>query len=288
LSIKTKLIGGASALAIAGGMLAFAAPAANAAVTQIGSCQNLLALGSAKSTTINPASGKPYGITDGDNRDGALSAKGVDPTTLKGPNLGSCNFPVNVAQGVPNSDKPVGVWPNGSKSIVKWGTKLFSREFDCNIVDTSDTTEWSPSGTLSFTFTGTEPTSLKAPALTAQVTVDGFTDPDSNPATPSDVVGFHGLVIKGAALGSDVNGETEFDPTVKDKTAVYPPVPGDPNNGGYFGYKFDLGGALGCQDGPAGPFGPANILLFNNGSVGGQSQLLNAPVAGITFTKGTA
>ena len=45
MSIKTKLIGGISALTLAGGMLAVAAPAANAAVTQIGSCQNLLAIG---------------------------------------------------------------------------------------------------------------------------------------------------------------------------------------------------------------------------------------------------
>src|SRR6478609_1618942 len=112
LSIKTKLIGGASALAIAGGMLAFAAPAANAAVTTIGTCQNLLALGSAKSTTINPATGKGYGITDKDDLDGALSTKGVDPNLNKGTNLGSCNFPTagssGGSQGIPNSDKPVG------------------------------------------------------------------------------------------------------------------------------------------------------------------------------------
>src|SRR3954471_10176324 len=101
LSIKTKLIGGASALAIAGGMLAFAAPAANAAVTQIGSCQNLLALGSAKSSTINPGTGKPYGIADVDNIDGAIGAKGVDPSVNKGTNLGTCSFPSNATNGVP-------------------------------------------------------------------------------------------------------------------------------------------------------------------------------------------
>jgi hypothetical protein len=283
LSIKTKLIGGASALAIAGGMLAFAAPAANAAVVQIGSCQNLLALGTAKSATINPSTGKNYGITDQDNLDGAIGAKGVDPNTLKGTNLGSCSFPSNATQGVPNSDKPVGTWTSGTKNLTKWSTKLYSREFDCDTTDTTDTTEWSPSGALSMTFTQITTTTLKNEALTAQVTVDGFTDPDNNPATPSDVVGFHGIVTKGDALGSDVTGETEFDPTIKDKTVTYPTP--SANTGAYFGYNFDVGAALGCTTATK---GDANITLFNNGSVGGNSQLLGIPVAGIKFFKGTA
>jgi len=277
LSIKTKLIGGISALTLAGGMLAVAAPAANAAVTQIGSCQNLLAIGTAKSTTINPVTGKGYGITDRDNLDGALSTKGVDPAVNKGTNLGTCSFPVNTTQGVPDADKPPTVWSNGTKTITKWGTKLFSREFDCNTTDTLDTTEWAPSGALSITFSQITAVSLKNEAITAQVTVDGFDDGDNDPATPSDVVNFHGIVTKGAALGSDVVGQTEFDPIVADKTQTT----GTP----YFGYQYDLGNALGCQD--ATP-NNANITAFMNGSVGGQSQLLGAPVAGIKFNKGTA
>jgi hypothetical protein len=277
LSIKTKLIGGASALAIAGGMLAVAGPPAGAVVTTIGTCNNLLALGSAKSSTINPSTGKAYGITDLDNLDGSIGSKGVDRNVVKGTNIGSCNFPSNVAEGVPDGGKPVAVWSNGTKTLTKWSTKLFSREFDCDVTDTTDTTEWAPSGTLSMTFTQIIASTGKNAAITAAVTVDGFTDPDNNPATPSDVVSFHGLVTKGAALGADVSGETEFDPTIKDKTQTT----GTP----YFGYQFDVGGALGCST-PA--KGDANILLFNNGDDGaGNSQLLVLPVAGVTFTKGT-
>jgi len=288
LSIKTKLIGGISALTLAGGMLAFAAPAANAAVVQVGSCQNLLAQGSAKSTTVDITTGKAFGITDRDNLDGAISAKGVDPNTLKGTTLGTCSFPSNATQGVPDSSKPPVVWPSGNKSVSKWGTKLFSREFDCDTTDTTDTTEWSPSGSLSLTFSPTSDLNSlgKAQAITASITVDGFTDPDSNPATPSDVVAFHGIVSKGAALGTDVKGETEFDPTAKNKDAVYPPTGADGEiPGSYFGYTFDIGAALGCTTPTK---GDANIVTFNNGSVGGQSQLLGIPVAGIKFTKGTA
>ena len=282
MSIKTRLLAGASALAMAGSMMAFAAPA-GATVTTLGTCQNILALGSAKSSTINPGTGKPYGIADVDNIDGSLSAKGVDPNTLKGTVLGSCSFPANVANGVPNAGKPVGVWTNGTHTLTKWSTKLYSREFDCDTTDTGDMTEWSPSGALSMTFadTSTVNGTPKNNAITAQVTVDGFKDPDGNPMTNdlSDVVEFHGIVTKGAVLGADVKGETEFDPTIKSKTAVYP------GSGAYFGYDFDLGGALGCSTATK---GDANITNFNNGSVGGQSQLLGIPVAGITFTKGVA
>jgi hypothetical protein len=289
LSIKAKLIGGTSALVMAGGMLAFAAPAANAAVTTVGTCQNLLALGSAKSTTINPVTGKGYGITDRDNLDGALSAKGVDPTTNKGTALGSCSFPntgnVSGGNGVPDNSKPAGIFAAGTHTVTKWSTKLFSREFDCNTTDTGDTTEWSPSGALSLTFADLN-TASKPEAITAQVTVDGFTDPDNNPATPSDVVAFHGIVIKGAALGADVAGETEFDPTVVDKTQTAGPGTYDGVNvhPPYFGYNYDLADGLACQDATA---NNANILTYMNGSVGGHSQLLLTPVAGITFTKGS-
>jgi len=280
LSIKTKLIGGVSALAMAGGMLAFVAPAANATVTTIGTCQKLKALGTAKSTTINPATSKPYGITDLDNLDGSIAGKGVDPLVNKGTALGSCNFPSNSAQGVPNSDKPVGLWTQGTstKTLTKWSTKLFSREFDCDTTDVTDNTEWPPSGALSLTFTDTNPTSLKAVSITAQITIDGFTDPDNNPASPSDVVKFHGIVNKGAALGADVAGESEFDPTIADKTQT--------TNTPYFGYAFDINAALGCTTATK---GDANITTFVNGSSQtNTSELLGLPVAGLKFNKGVA
>jgi hypothetical protein len=286
LSIKTKLIGGTSALVLAGSMMAFAGPPAGAAVTTIGTCKNLLALGTAKSTTINPVTSKAYGITDRDNLDGALAAKGVDPTTNKGTVLGSCSFVAG--QGVPDAGKPVGLFAGGTHTITKWSTKLFSREFDCNTTDVTDNTEWSPSGALSLTFADTANVNAvpKPNAITAQVTVDGFTDPDNNPATPSDVVAFHGIVTKGAALGSDVNGETEFDPTVVDKTQTSMPGPYTGSvNPPYAGYQYDLANGLACQDATA---NNANILTYMNGSVGDHSQLLLTPLSGITFTKGTA
>jgi hypothetical protein len=277
LSIKTKLIGGTSALVLAGSMMAFAGPPAGAVVTTVGTCQNLLALGTAKSSTVG------LGITDQDNLDGSLSTKGVDPNTNKGLNLGSCNFVAN--QGVPDAAKPPSTFAGGSHSVTKWGTKLFSREFDCDTTDTTDNTEWAPSGALSITFGGPLNGSGKADALTAQVTVDGFTDGDPN--TPgnqtSDVVNIHGIVTKGVALGADLTGQTEFDPTVKDKTVTTGATTG-PFGNAYFGYAFDINAAVGCTTATK---GDANITAFNNGSVAGKSQILGLPVSGLTLSKGT-
>jgi hypothetical protein len=266
LSIKTRLIGGTSALVLAGSMLAFAAPAAHAAVLSVGGCDNLLALGTAKSTTVGD------GITDKDNQDVSIATKGVGTPSKTDP-LGTCSFASGLS--TPNAAKPPVKGFSGTKHVAKWGTKLFSPESDCNTSDTGDLTEWPLNGSLSITFSDLT-AALKPEALTAQVTVDGFTDPDNNPGTPGDVVSFHGLVIKGDAAGADVSGETEFDPTVKDKTQT--------TNTPYVGYQYDLGNAGGCADAtPAN----ANITAFNNGSVGGQSQLLGLPVSGLDFTIGS-
>jgi hypothetical protein len=261
-AISVFAVGG---LALGG--LAALAPVSGATVIATGQCNNLLALGSAKSTTV----GK--GVTDADNRDVSVASKGVDPNTKGGTNLGTCAF--NSGTSNPDSSKPPIKGYNGFKSVKKWSTKLFSPEADCNTADTADATEWPINGVLAVTFTDLTPVTLKNQALSAQIAVDGFSDPDNDPDTPSDVVEFHGLVTKGVGAGADVTGQTEFDPTFKDSTQTTATP--------YFGYNFDLGGAIGCTT-PA--VDDANILLFNNGSVGGNSQLLGLPVAGIQFTIG--
>jgi len=284
LSIKTRLIGGTSALVLAGSMIAFAAPAAHAAVLSVGGCTNLLALGTAKSTGVG------HGITDKDNQDGSVSSKGVDPNNNKGTSLGACGF--NGGLSTPDAGKPPVKGYSGIKTVAKWGTKLFSPETDCNTTDgtsgpnPTDNTEWPLNGTLSLTFTDLTAAS-KAQALTAQIVVDGFTDGD--PSTPlvqdtSDVVSFHGIVIKGVAAGADVTGETEFDPTVKDKTVTTGATAG-PFGNAYFGYAFDVAAAVGCTDDAS--VNPANITAFNNGSVSNASQILGLPVSGINFTIGS-
>jgi len=256
-----KAFGAAAVGTLVLGGIGIAAPSSHATVLPVGSCTNLLAIGGAKSTTVGD------GVTDKDNQDVTIGSKGVDPSLKGGTNLGSCSF--NAGLSTPDAAKPPVKGYNGTKNVSAWGTKLFSPEADCNTADTTDTTEWPINGTLSDTFTDGN-------KMSAAITVTGFTDPDSDPSTPSDVVAFRGLVIKGVAAGADVAGESEFDPIIKDKTqTTYTP---------YIGYQFDIGAALGCT---TATIGDANVTAFMNGSVGGVSQLLGLPVAGVNLTIGT-
>ena len=247
--------------------IGFAAPSSQAVVTAVGNCQNLLAIGGAKSTI------PLQGITDSNNRDVSIGGKGVDPAVNKGTNLGSCSFASGLS--TPDGAKPPVKGYSGTKSVIKWGTKLFSPEADCDQTDTTDLTEWPLNGTLSATFADLNGGG-KNNGFSAAITITGFSDPDSNPATASDVVEFRGLVTKGVAAGADVNGQSEFDPIVKDKLQLTATP--------YFGYSFDVLAAIGCTTPTQ---GDANVTSFMNGSVGGVSQLLGLPVSGVNLTIGT-
>lgn len=259
-----KVLGAAAVGTLVVSGLGLTAQSSSAVVTPVGSCVDLLAIGKAKSTTLLPV---PLGISDQDNADVSIGAKGVDPNLKGGTNLGSCNFAAGLS--TPDGAKPPVKGYNGNKPVTKWGTKLFSPEADCDQTDTGDTTEWPLNGALSMAF-------ADGFKLSAAIVVTGFTDPDNDPNTPSDVVSFAGLVTKGVAAGADVAGESEFDPIVKDTTQLtYTP---------YTGYQFDIAAAVGCTTATQ---GDGNILNFMNGSVGGVSQLLGLPVAGIAFTIGS-
>jgi hypothetical protein len=270
LSIKTRLLAGASTLAIAGGMIAFAAPAANATVTSVGGCSGTRLIGKAKSSTINPATGKPYGISDNDNQDATISLKGVDPSLNKGPNLGACVFATGLS--TPDSSKPVVKGYSGGHSIYKFSGKLYSPEIDCNTADTGDLTEWPASGSFKMKFADLT-TAGKNQQTAIQLVVDGFADHDMDPMTPSDIVEGHGIVTKGVAAGADVAFESIFDPIAKDKTQTTATP--------YFGYNYDVAAAVGCTD--ATPDN-ADILLLAGGDSG--TSLLGDTASGFTFTVG--
>ena len=266
-NIHVKIVSHAVRVALAGGLVAgtvaIAAPDAKAVVTNVGSCSGTKQLGAAKSTTLLS------GLTDVDNQDVSIGTKGIDPTVLKGTNLGTCTFAAGLS--TPDAAKPPVKGYNGTKTITKMGTKLFSPEADCNTNDTGDLTEWPLNGTIGITFSDLTGAG-KNQALSAAVAIVGFTDPDNDPLTPSDVVSFRGFVTKGVAAGADVAGDVYFDPAVKDKLQT--------TNIPHFGYSFDIGNALGC-----GGAGPANITAFVNGD--GTSLLLALPASGVSFSIGT-
>jgi hypothetical protein len=275
MSKPKKLLGVAVAALLATGAAAALVPtSAEAVVTNVGSCSGLIGIGAAKSTTINPVTTKSFGLTDVDNRDISIKVKGMDPDETKpvSPDMGDCTFASGLST-PDSSKKPVITGYSGTHQVVKWSSKLFSPELDCDTTDTTDATEWPANGKLDITFADLN-TAGKNQKLSAYVTIDGFTDPDDDPETPSDVVELHGLVIKGVAAGADVSGEVYFEPVFKDKTqTAFTPV--------YFGYQFDLSAGLGCTTPTQ---GDAEISAIQIGD--GTSPLLSLPASGISFSIG--
>jgi hypothetical protein len=275
---KRKIIGAAVTAVLATGVLAAIAPSADAVVTPVASCGGMKGLGTLKSTTINPSTGKGYGITDVDNLDVTVSVKGVDPTVNKGTNFGTCTFAGGLS--TPDAQKPPVKGYSGSKAITKWSSKLFSPEADCNVGDTTDLTEWPINGAFSLAFDLNA--QGKTNKSTINITVDGFTDPDNDPNTPSDVVEGRGLVTKGVAAGADATFEVYFEPAFKDKLQT--------TDTPYFGYNFDLAAAVGCTDPTAGGTDPGNTNVDANITTvvigDGTSLLLGLPAAGIDLTIG--
>jgi hypothetical protein len=256
------------------GVFAAIAPSADAVVTNVGSCTGTKGLGTLKSTSIDPVSLKPYGITEVDNKDVSVSVKGVDPTTNKGTSFGSCTYAGGLS--TPDGQKPPNKGYSGNKPIFKWSTKLFSPEADCNVGDTGDLTEWPINGAFAVQYDA----GLNKQSIA--VTVDGFTDPDNDPNTPSDVVDGRGLVTKGVAAGADMTFQVYFEPALKDKLQTGPTP--------YFGYNFDLAAAVGCTDPTNSGADPSNTTVNANITTvvigDGTSLLLGLPAPGLAFTIG--
>ena len=260
MKIMKKALGLVAVGTMAAGGFGYVAPSSDAVVSTVATCSGTKGLGGAKSATVGD------GLTDKDNQDVAISLKGVSSDTIGAPtNFGSCSFAAGL--GTPDGGKPITVNYNGTKALAKWGVKLTSPEADCNSADTGDLTEWPINGKFSMAFTDGK-------KFDAYVAIDGFTDPDNDTNTPSDVTASHGIVIKGAAAGADVSAELGFTPVVKDKTqTTQTPYPG---------YQLDLAGALGCTTPTV---GDANVLGIV--TTDGASIILALPAAGLSLTKGS-
>ncbi len=261
-------------VALAGGMVAgafaVAQPAeSDAVISVVGACDGTKAIGSLKGGILGD------GLTDTDNKSATVSLKGIAPVSASPSDLGECIFdPFAAGLAIPDSGKPVVTGYTGTKQILKWGTKLNSPEVDCDQTDSGDTTEWVLSGKFSITFTDLN-NLAKNQKLDAYLVVDGFTDPDNDPMTPSDVVTAHGVVTKGVAVGADLQTESIFDPILKDAAQLTDtPVAK---------YNWDIGGAVGCTTATQ---GDANILYSVNGDA--MVSLLGLTADGVTLTIGSA
>jgi ribosomal protein S28E/S33 len=297
LKLKSKVLAGASALAMAGGLIGVAAPAAHAAVVltptvitpggfHSGECVNTVQL--VKLTT--PVKG--VGLGD-QTRDAVKAAGNVakDQTSKLAVNGGGqCSgvtphgdkhipFPGSGSQGESNlTAKSAAVSITGNASCAQDapaspGPPTFDVENDATAANA-----FPLSGKITWTFNETyvDLISLlvKPYKMQAMVEVLGFT------GTVGDVIDVGGIVLSGVNAGAIVSGSVWFDPVAKTGGA----------SGYNTGYEIDLGSAVGCQDdltaGPDPNVNNANIGTVLSGGGPATLSLLGSSTAGLQFDMG--
>jgi hypothetical protein len=304
LKLKGKVLAGAGALAMAGGLVGVAAPAAHASVVltpvvinttsgpqTVGSCQNSVQL--VKLST--PVKGQGLGDQTRDNVKAAGALAKDQSTKLVVNGGGTCSgvtphgdkhipFPTNDSQGESNlTPKAAAVSLLGNASCAQDapaspGPATFDKENDATANNA-----YPLQGKITWTFNETYnnlTTGLPSPyKMQADVTVIGFS---TNPATP-DVINIGGTVLTGVNAGAKVSGSVWFDPVLKDG-----------GSGGYnTGYDIDLASAVGCQDDASAGLPPsdpsvndANLTTVLSGSGSTTPSILGSVVPGLSFSFG--
>jgi hypothetical protein len=272
-SLKTRLIGSAGALAIAGSFMVAAAPAAHADVVPAGSCQGATLLG-----TITP------GLTDTTAHQ-TVALKALKETTglkrtLGGTCDGTANDPLDPATATQGGQPPAQLTPKAvsSKLIGSASCSQTATGPGTDPGDPAAAAAYPLNGKVSYTMSQTN--ALAKPwAIQAYIALTGIT---------GDVVGVQGIVIKGADVGAAVGGSLWQNPAVKlGKT--------DPAQPGYnaTGYSVDpnaITSLIGCADGVPGTVaGPGVQLVLAGGGTGSNgmdsstSPLLGSSADGLTF-----
>jgi hypothetical protein len=222
LSLKTRLLAGASCLTLAaGGMLIVAAPAAHAAPTPIGGCGGQILLG-----TITPALGDQTQIGV------VIKTKILKDLTAKTAIGGACATAVRPGDPIQPAGGSTGTLTPKAEAASLTGNLGCAQGPTAVAADATAAAQWPASGKI--TITMTQLNALAKPyQIQAATTILGF-----NPGF-QDVVDLGGVVLKGAAFGATVSGSIWEDPVSKT---------GGPT--GYnTGYELDISNALGCADG---------------------------------------
>ncbi len=263
-NFKTRAIGAFSALAVAGGLVAFAAPAANAVDTPAGSCSGSRSLGKlipnlgdqtapiviTTSLLSNLQTGAPAG-----SKFGGFCAGILVPFNNPGGPIPGIVTPKAIAS------KLTGVSSCASGAIPVAADITYANRF---AITGKQTVTMSQVDTL-----------LKPFQIQAYVTIKGFV------VGSLDVVEVTGLITKGPSVGATVSGQLYEDPISKlGPISPAGPIPPNPKPAGYTGYGLDIitGNPLGCTDGVP---GNAAITLIE---VGDGISMLGNPASGLSFS----
>jgi hypothetical protein len=278
--LKGKMLAGASALAMAGGLIGIAAPAAHAVVTNAGTCENSVSL--VKITT--PTKGVGLGDQTRDNvkAAGALAKDQTSKLVVQGG--GTCS-------GVtPHGDKHIPFPPTGNNVVTGLTAKAQATVITGNAScaqgndvpnDATAANAYTLHGKVTWTFNQTYTDlitlAVKPYKMQAMISVLGF-----NPTPPGDSIDIGGIVLSGVNAGASVSGGVWFDPVIKTGGA----------SGYNTGYELDLASAAGCADDPASPTPPgsalddANIGIVLSGSGAATPSLLGTVRPGFSFDFG--
>jgi len=255
-----KLISGASALALAGGALAFAAPAANAAVTAGGSCS-----GGRSNALLKP------NLTD-QTQAIKVASKSFEAGTCTG---------THVAPGAASGQPPatLNIAAGGSTSSVS-GNSSCANGASAQAADANAANAYSLNGKIGWK-SATQLDALGHPwAISGYFAILGIGQNGNGP----DVIDVGGIVVKGAAVGAQIKGSLYEDPTKKDKAAT--------TTGGYS--VLDVPTALavlgGCANGTPNDVGTvpgATAPGIGSVQVGsGPSPIFGSASTGISFQYG--
>lgn len=195
MNLRTRALGATSALVLSGGMIAFAAPAANAVVTSTGSCS-----GSVSLTKIVPA------LTDQTQFVKTAGALTTNSVTLA-KNAGFCaglKAPIGLLAGQP----PALMAPTAQASVLS-GHSSCAQGATAIATDATNAQAYSLNGKITYTFPNLNAKALPW-KLQAYVAVNGF----SLTAGP-DVLNLSGMIVLGASVGSNISGSVWFNPSVK-------------------------------------------------------------------------
>lgn len=267
MSLKTRLLAGAGSLALAGSLMAVAAPAANAAPTVIGACGGQVGL----ATFFNSA-GSQVTLTDNTQIGLVVKTKLLKDQTTKTlvNGGGDCSGvvrpgdPIHPAGGLvsPLTPKAEAAKLVGNISCAPAGTEPS---------DLLAAAAWPASGKISFTMT--QLNDLAKPyQIQAYVSLLGINGLGYGP----DTVDLGGLVSKGVDYGATVSGTIWQDPVLFTGGAT-----------GYnTGWELDLLSAVGCGDGSAVSNASIAQTMFGGGT-GSSTSLIGSPgVPGVGFSLG--
>jgi hypothetical protein len=273
LKLKSKVLAGASALAMASGLISVAAPAAHAVVTNVGTCENAVQL----VTLTTPTKGVGLGDQTVDNVKAAGNLAKDQTSKLVVNGGGTCS-------GVtPHGDKHIPFPPSGpnvvsgltakSAAVSITGNASCASDAPNMAIDATAANAYPLHGKITWTFNQTYvdliTAFVKPYKMQVMVQVLGF-----NPGF-LDVIDVGGIVLSGVNAGAAVSGQVWFDPVAKTGGAT-----------GYnTGYEIDLVNASGCAD--AVPVaGNANITKVLSGSGLATPSLLGSAVPGLSFDFG--